>query len=103
MSSDDDLEFFTEGETVFFRPKMYGYRTWVQGKIIDFCHSKRTGNDVAIMRPCGPGFGPTNSKNTYFCIDVPYLYKEQVKDADPRAGKTVDYTTRRKKGRRKKR
>lgn len=102
MSSSEEEEYFTEGETVFFRPKMYGYHTWVQGKIIDFLQSTRTGNDVAIMRPCGPGFGPTNSKNTFFCIDVPYLYKEQTKEPDPRAGKTKEYTTRRKKGRRKK-
>jgi hypothetical protein len=97
----DDEEFISEGQIVYFRPKLYGYVTWVQGKVIDFCETQR-GTTAAIMKPCGPGFGPKNSQNTFFCQDVDHLYTEMVKSADPRAKKNQEYTTRRKKRRKKK-
>lgn len=100
LQDDDVLEFFEEGQTVFFRPKLYNYSTWVQGKIIDFVDTI-SGDNVAILRPCGPGFGPKNSQNTFFTISVDHLYPEEVKEKDSRAPKTKEYTTRRNKGKKK--
>jgi len=92
----EEEEFISEGDIVFFRPKLYQYRTWVQGKVIDFVETLN-GTTTAILRPCGPGFGPKNSQNTFFTIDVNCLYAEEVKEEDSRAPKQKEYTTKRKK------
>jgi len=89
------------GQTAFFRPKLYGYKIWTQGKIWDFTvHGD--GTATAYLTPCGPGWGPITAAGSTWCIKVEDLHKKEVKAPHPKAKKTELYTTRRKKRRKKK-
>ena len=89
------------GQVAFFRPKLYNYKIWTQGRIVDFSDD-RDGTGTAFLSPCGPGWGPKTSAGSTWCIKVGELNKKEVKAPHAKAKKTEAYTTKRKKRRKKK-
>ena len=91
------------GQVAFFRPKLYGYRLWTQGKIWCFdMDAKCKDTSWAMMTPCGPGWGKKTSAGSSWCIRVEDLHKKEIKADDKRAKKQELYTTKRNKRRKKK-